>query len=326
MTNFTPQAWQPLPAPPLAEELQENDVLRSAVHWQAGGIGPEDVVVDRSGAAIAGLEDGRLVRVSTSGSVEVIAEVSGRPLGIEWYGDDVLVVCNADLGLQRVTIDGEVTSLAQGFAGVDFRFTNNAAVANDGTIFFSDTTQRWTVHDYLSDLLEGQATGRVFALAPDGSLTLVTDGLHFANGIALDSNEESLFIAETGTYRVQRHWLKGDRKGETELFLDNLAGFPDNLTFGNGILWVAMASPRQGLVDLMLPRPWLRKLSHRLPDGLKPKPVRHGIILGYAESGELVHNLQDASGSTAVTTSARYHDGMLFIGSLTEPHIAVFEL
>jgi sugar lactone lactonase YvrE len=134
-----------------------------------------------------------------------------------------------------------VTSLAQSFAGVDFRFTNNAAVANDGTIFFSDTTQRWTVHDYVSDLLEGQATGRVFALAPDGSLTLVTDGLHFANGIALDSNEESLFIAETGTYRVQRHWLKGDRKGETELFLDNLAGFPDNLTFGNGILWVAMA-------------------------------------------------------------------------------------
>ncbi len=326
MTAFEPQAWQPLPAPPLTAGLAKNDALAKSELWTTPGFGPEDVVVDKDGSAIAGLVDGSIVRITGSGTVDTLVNVGGRPLGIEWMEEDVLVVCNADLGLQRVTVGGEVTSLVKGFEDADFKFTNNAAVAADGTIYFSDTSTRWSIHEYVSDLLEGQPTGRVFALATNGTLTQLLDGLHFANGIALDTREESIFIAETGAYRVHRHWLKGERTGETDLFLDNVAGFPDNLTFGNGVLWIAMASPRQGIVDLMLPRPWLRKLSYRMPEALKPKPLRHGIILGYDEDGQLVHNLQDSTGTVAITTSARYHHGRLFIGSLTEPHIAVYEL
>jgi hypothetical protein len=70
----------------------------------------------------------------------------------------------------------------------------------------------------------------------------------------------------------------------------------------------------------------MRKMSYAMPDALKPKPARHGIVLGYDLSGNLVHNLQDSTGRVAVTTSARYHDARLFIGSLMEPHIAVHEL
>lgn len=325
ITTFTPTAWQPLPAPKLTGDLDKNVSLASSKLWATPGVGPEDVIVQPDGAAICGLEDGRIVRMKGTGTEE-IANVGGRPLGLEWMDDGTMVVCNADLGLQRVTVTGEVTQLASEFDGVDFGFTNNAAVAADGTIFFSDTSTRWTIHDYVSDLLEGQPTGRVFALAEDGSLSLLVDSLHFANGLALDADQRSLFIAETGTYRVHRHWLAGDQAGETELFLDNLAGFPDNLTFAKGILWISMASPRQGIIDLMLPRPWLRKISYRMPDALKPKPLRHGMVLGYDQQGHLIHNLQDETGTVAVTTSARYHDGRLFIGSLSEPHVAVYEL
>ncbi|MEN8240128.1 MAG: SMP-30/gluconolactonase/LRE family protein [Actinomycetota bacterium] len=325
MTDFSPQTWQPLPAPALSGDLEKNDALDAAELWGTPGRGPEDVVVDRDGSAIAGLEDGRIVRVTASGAEE-IANAGGRPLGIEWLEDGALVVCNADLGLQRVTLNGEVTSLASGYQGIDFKFTNNAAVASDGTIYFSDTSTRWSIHEYVSDLLEGQATGRVFKLTPDGSLSLVADGFRFVNGLALDGGEESLFIAETATYRVHRHWLKGDRAGETDLFLDNIPGFPDNLSIADGILWVPLASPRQTMVDMMLPRKWMRTLSYRLPEALKPKPVRHGIVLAYDLDGNLVHNLQSASGTVAVTTGTRLHDGRLYIGSLTEPHIAVLEL
>ncbi len=326
MANFDPQPWQPLAAPPLTESLEKNTSLASAELWPTPGVGPEDVILDVDGSAIVGLEDGRIVRIRDAHTVEDIARVGGRPLGVEWLDEGVMVVCNADLGLQRVTTNGEVSSITRGIGDTDFLFTNNATVADDGTIYFSDTSTRWTIHEYISDLLEGQPTGRIFKVSPDGSLLLVIDGLQFANGLALDRAQDSLFIAETGKYRVHRHWLRGERAGDTDLFLDNLPGFPDNLTFADGILWVAFASPRQGIVDLMLPRPWMRRLSNRMPDALKPKPARHGMIIGYDNEGHIVYNLQDSSGRVAITTSARVHDGRLFIGSLSEPHLAVYEL
>lgn len=327
MSAFEPLYWKPPKSPGLGGMYQENDVLRSAQRWETGGIGPEDVAIDQHGNVFTGLADGTILRFDSGGGIpEKIAQAGGRPLGLEILGDGELLVCNADLGLQRVTFNGEVSVLADRFEDRRFVFTNNATVAADGTIYFTDSSTRWSIHEYVNDLLEGQETGRLLARRPDGSLEVVLDGLQFANGVALDPDEASLFVAETGRYRIRRHWLSGPRSGVTDVFIDNLPAFPDNLSLADGILWTAAPSPRQPLIDLMLPRPWLRKLSYRLPNSLKPKPLRHGIVLGFDMDGSVVHNLQDSTGTVAITTSARYHDGRLFIGTLSEPTLAVHEL
>jgi sugar lactone lactonase YvrE len=325
MVEFAPKPWKPLPAPKLVDDLERNDRLATSVLWEVETAGPEDVVVDRNGTVYTGTADGLVLALDAPGMTREIADVGGRPLGIEWYGEDLLV-CNADLGLQLVAMSGVMRTLVDDYEGIPFRFTNNATVAGDGTIYFTDTSTRRGIADYVDDLLEGQETGRLFRLDPFGELTLMLDGLQFANGVALDPDEASIFVAETGRYRVHRHWLTGAQAGETHLFIDNLPGFPDNLTFAEGTLWVSLASPRQGIVDLIVPRGWMRSLSYRMPEAVKPKPTRHGIVLGYDLDGHVAHNLQDASGRVAITTSARYHDGRLFIGSLTEPHVAVFTL
>lgn len=325
MPDFSPQAWQPGDAPALQGQFDRNDRLASARLFPVGTDGPEDVVVGDDGVAYTGTADGHILSVTGQGKVSSFAKTGGRPLGIEWHGEDLLV-CNADLGLQRVSPSGAVQTLVDNFEGERFRFTNNAAVAQDGTIYFTDTSTRWGIEDYVNDLIEGQSTGRLLARSPDGEVRLCVDGLQFANGVALDPDEQSVFVVETGKYRVHRHWVGGSRAGQTEVFVDNLPGFPDNLTFGNETLWVSLASPRQPMVDFMLPRNWMRHVSYRLPESLKPKPVRHGIVLGYDVDGLLTHNLQDHSGRVAVTTSARFFDGSLYIGSLSEPHIAIVDL
>ena len=326
MARFSPVAWKPEEAPALEGPYAKNIRLADAAIWEVDGVGPEDAVVDEAGRVIAGLEDGRLVRLAADGSsVEVLGDVGGRPLGLEWYGDDLLV-CNADAGLQLVSPNGTIKTLVDSFEGKRLLFTNNAAVASDGTIYFSDTSTRWTIHEYVTDMLEGRQTGRVFRRDPDGALTLVVGGLQFANGVALSDDEQALYVAETSRYRVHRHHLGGPSAGTTEVFVDNLPGFPDNLTFGNDTLWVGAPSPRQALVDILMPRPWLRHATHRLPERLKPKPVRHGMVLGFAADGTVTHNLQDATGRIAITTSARWHDGRLYIGTLTEQYVAVIEV
>ncbi|MDH4279420.1 MAG: SMP-30/gluconolactonase/LRE family protein [Acidimicrobiia bacterium] len=327
MTAFEPVSWDPPKAPGLVGEFEENDRLRTADRWETGGIGPEDVAIDAAGAVFTGLADGSILRFdSQGGPPERIATAGGRPLGVEILGDGELLVCNADLGLQRVTVSGEVSVLVDRFEDQRLTLTNNASVAADGTIYFTESTTRWSLHDYTNDLLEGQTTGRLLARRPDGSVELVFDGLQFANGVALDSDETSVFVAETGRYRIHRHWLQGPRAGTTEVFVDNLPGFPDNLSFADGILWVAAPSPRQAAVDFIQPRPWLRKVTYRLPESLKPKPLRHAIVLGFDDEGRVVHNLQDSTGTVAITTAARSHAGRLFIGTLSEPTVAVHEL
>lgn len=328
MPAFEPVAWNPPTAPGLVGAFEENDRLRSAERWQTGGIGPEDVAIDIGGAIYTGLADGTILRFGGGGGAgpERIASVGGRPLGVEILGDGELLVCNADLGLQRVTVSGEVSVLADRFEDHPLTLTNNASVAGDGTIYFTESTTRWSLHEYTNDLLEGQTTGRLLARRPDGSIELVLDGLQFANGVALDGDEGSVFVAETGRYRIHRHWLRGPRAGTTEVFVDNLPGFPDNLSFADGILWAAAPSPRQAVVDFIHPRPWLRKVTYRLPESLKPKPLRHAIVLGFDRDAHVVHNLQDSTGTVAITTAARYHDGRLFIGTLSEPTLAVHEL
>lgn len=325
MRPFEPQPWTAPPAPALAGPFEVNDRLGQARLIPVGDEGPEDVVVDAQGFAYTGTHDGHVLRIDPSGAVSPFAEVGGRPLGLELHGEDLLV-CNADLGLQLVSPSGAVKALLDGFDGEKFLLTNNASVASDGTIYFTVSSARWSLEVYVNDLLEGHPTGRAFARAPDGSLRVCVDQLLFANGVALDAAQQSVFVAETGKYRVHRHWLAGPKAGQTERFLDNLPGFPDNLSFDAGVLWVALASPRQKIVDFMGPRGWLRKLSYRLPDALKPAPVRHGIVLGYDESGRLVHNLQASSGKVAITTGARFFDGSLYVGSLSEPHVAVLKL
>jgi len=326
MTRFSPVAWTPAEAPALDGAFAANTMLAGAARWEVDGIGPEDAVIDATGGVVTGLVDGRLVRFAPGGRAsEELANVGGRPLGVELYGDDFLV-CNADLGLQLVSPSGAVTTLVDSFEGRRLLFTNNAAVASDGTVYFTDTSTRWTIHEYVADMLEGRTTGRVFRRDPNGDVTMVVDGLAFANGLALPPDESVLYVAETARYRIYRHLLQGPNAGTTEVFVDNLPGFPDNLTFGHETLWMAAPSPRQPVIDKLLPRPWLRHITHRLPATMKPKPLRHGMVLGFDRDGNVTHNLQDSSGSIAITTSARWHDGSLYIGTLTEPYLAVIDV
>ncbi|NNC79249.1 MAG: SMP-30/gluconolactonase/LRE family protein [Acidimicrobiales bacterium] len=325
MTEFAPEAWSPPKAPPLTGDFEENHRLRDAELIEVPGTGPEDVAIDGTGNLFTGTDNGTILRIDPGGSITPIAKVGGRPLGIELHGDDLLV-CNADLGLQLVSQTGAVEVLTDAVNGSPLKLTNNASVASDGSIYFTESSTRWPLHEYASDLIEGQTTGRLIKRDPTGETTVLVDGLQFANGVAFDSTEASVFVAETGRYRIHRHWITGDRAGQTEIFVENMPGFPDNLSFADGTLWVAIASPRQPPLDVMASRTWMRHVVHRLPEAVQPAAVRHGMVFGYDETGAVTHNLQDPTGRVAITTGVRASEGKLYVGSLSDSHIAVVDI
>ena len=292
-------------------------------------MGAEDVVVAADGTVYTGTEDGAIWALDpTTGSTRRVADTGGRPLGIEVLGDDLLV-CDAERGLLRVSpASGEVEVLLDRVEGRVMKFCNNAAVADDGTIWFSDSSLQFGVALWKDDFVQDTRTGRLLRRDPDGTATVVLEHLAFANGVALSADESFVCVAETRGRTVVRHWLTGPRAGERDLLASDLPGYPDNISRGSdGLIWVTIASPIDPLVERLGSAPLgLRKLVTRIPEGLQPKPKRTIRVQAYADDGRLVHDLNLDHPGYHMVTGVREHHGKVWMGSLHEPSVAVHDL
>jgi sugar lactone lactonase YvrE len=302
------------------------------------GRGAEDVVVARYGPdkgwVFTGTEDGAIYRVSPDGGrVERVARTGGRPLGLELLPDGRLLVCDARRGLLVVDpATGAIEQLVADVAGVPLLFCNNAAVAADGTVYFSDTSTVHPIEEWKADLVEVTRTGRLLRLAPDGAVDVLLGGLAFANGVALSAAESYVAVAETATRDVVRLWLTGPRAGTRDVLVADLPGYPDNIALGSdGLVWVTIASPRDPVVEALQRGPrWLRRLVTRIPQRLQPKPKRTVHVQAYGDDGRLVRNVrlgpEDHGGRYHMVTGVREHDGRVWLGSLEESAVAVLDL
>lgn len=298
------------------------------------GPGAEDVVVATSGpdegAVFTGTEDGMIFRVSHDGRhITRVAETGGRPLGIELLPDGRLLVCDAHAGLLAVDPrSGSLETLADSVDGLPFVFCNNAAVAGNGDIWFSDSSLHYGVERWKDDFVQDTRTGRLLHLTTDGALEVVLDDLAFANGVALAADESFVAVAETGARTVVRHWLSGERAGQRDLLASDLPGYPDNIARGSdGLIWVTIASPKDALVEKIQSAPlWLRRAVTKVPDPLQPQVKRTVRVQAYDDSGRLVRDLDIDTPDFHMVTGVREHEGRVWLGSLHEPAIAHVDL
>jgi sugar lactone lactonase YvrE len=296
--------------------------------------GAEDVVVATSGpdegAVFTGTADGTLYRVSHDGAkVDKVGHTGGRPLGLEIGPDGRLLVCDARRGVLRVdTATGAVEAVVDSVAGSPMVFCNNAAVAGDGTAWFSDSSVHYGIDRWKDDFVQDTRTGRLLRLDGDGRVTVVLDGLAFANGVALAADESFVAVAETGARTVVRHWLSGPKAGQRDFLVDDLPGYPDNIARGSdGLIWVSLASPRDPVVERLQRAPlWVRRAVTKVPEALQPKPKRTIRAQAYDDQGRLVHDVDLDSPDYHMVTGVREHEGRLWLGSLHEPAVAVIEV
>ncbi|RKN15295.1 strictosidine synthase [Micromonospora musae] len=288
-----------------------------------GAAGPEDVVVDPDGRVISGDEEGRLwwwPADAPPGTLpRLLAETGGRPLGIELDPTGGgLVVCDAYRGLLRVTPNGAVHELTGTAPPV--HLANNAAVARDGTIYFTDSSDRFPVSHWKRDLLEHRPNGRVLAYRPgDRRAEVVAEGLYFPNGVALTPDESALMLVETTTHRL----LRVDLPGGAVRVLADLPAYPDNLSaVGDGTYWIALPSPRVAVAERLLPHPRLRQLAALLPDAMQPQPRRYGLVALVDGEGTVRRTLHGPRGDYWMITGVRQHGELLWLGSLIGPGVA----
>ena len=322
-----PVAWQPLPAPQLEGQYAINDYLAAVeIIGKDEGIGPEDVDVDDEGRIYGAYLDGTIIRFSANGeNLGVFADTEGRPLGLDFDTAGNLIIADAKKGLLSADKNGAIRVLATEINGTPFGFTDDVDIGPDGIIYFSDASEKFGVHDYRADLFEHRPHGKIISYDPfSEKLTLLLDGLYFANGVAVDPNGLFLLFNETYDYSVSKYWLQGPKSGTREKIFTNAPGFPDGISTGSkGVFWIAMFTPRNADADALAPKPFLKKIVFRLPLFMQPAPVRHGFVLGIDENGNVIHNLQDPDPeSYSPITSVEEENGVLFLGSLNYPGLA----
>lgn len=318
--KIAPQVWR-APSAPKASP----DPLPPLTVVPVNGTGPEDVLVDR-GHVFTGVNDGRILRLTPDGRrLDTIADTRGRPLGLEWYPDGRLLVCDASRGLLLVSRQtGEIEVLVP--RGRDLRVCNNAAVAKDGTVYFTDSTSRFDLDYWKADLLEHSGTGRLLRRSPDGQVDVLLTGLYFANGVALTPDESSVIVASTGSYRLDRIALPS---GEHTTLAESLPGIPDNISTGSdGLIWIALASARLPVLDLALRLPpVVRRAAWALPERMqvKDKPVVWVRAIDAAD-GRVVHDFRGVRPDYHLVTGVREDGGVVYLGSLEERSVAYFSL
>lgn len=289
---------------------------------------------------------------------KIVADLGmGRPLGGCFAADNTLYIADAHLGLIRLRSapDSKVELVAsrvfdQG-SWSPLLYANDVAVGpKTGLVYFTDSTniapdrigtRSWdTLYGSKADCIRGSKTGRLLQYDPDtDEVKVLARGFHFPNGISIDKDEKWLIFGETYTLRLQKY---GISSGDVQALVDGgLTGYPDGLdcawkgvtSVDSSLCYAAMPSSIVPIMKLAMaiPHPLdmiFRSLLLSLPKSMAPPVKPYGGIAVFDPEGTgSVDFIQDPKGTDiAMLTGVTVHDNKLFLGSLKNDYITVYNL
>jgi len=303
--------------------------------------GPEDMVLDEDDNLYCGSRHGDIIRFfgPDHKKWEVYVHIGGHPLGMAIDAEGSLVTCVGGMGLYKVTRDREVVKLSDQtnrslFSVIDdsrLRLADDLDIAHDGRVFFSEATIRYEMAEWMIDALECRGNGRIICYDPrtDTSRTVIPN-LMFPNGVCMVMDRESFLFAETWGCRISRFWFDGPQKGQLEVVMDNLPGYPDNINLASdGNYWCAFVGMRSPTFDLAMTMPqFRRRMVYRVaPDSWLYPNANTGCVFKFDIKGNVLDSLWDLGGeSHPMVTSIREHKGHLYLGGIYNNRIGRYRI
>ncbi|KAH9627516.1 hypothetical protein KSS87_016230 [Heliosperma pusillum] len=165
-----------------------------------------------------------------AGSYEVLLQLDGRP-------DNIKRDANGDFWIAVGPKGGVATSLAAIAEGIPFGFLNGLDVDFvNKAVYFTDSTR-----DGRQAINNSDNSGRFMKYdMKTGDVTVLLKNLFFANGVALNKNNDFVLVAETTANQTLKYWLTGYKAGSSEVLLQ-LDGEPDNINRNTaGDFWIAV--------------------------------------------------------------------------------------
>ncbi|KAM7275931.1 hypothetical protein ACFE04_017797 [Oxalis oulophora] len=322
---FSPISPAPLQFFPSSSSLwPPNNYLQRVIKMGEGYLSmPEDICFDNEGVLYTATGDGWIKRIHKNGTIQDWKMLhSNSLLGITITKENDLIVCDADKGLLKVNEEG-IAVVASHVNGTKLRFPDDVIAASDGTLYFSEASTKFDYHNWRLDYLEAKPYGLLLKYDPFlDETSIVLDNLYLANGVALSRDEDYVLVCETFRFRCLKHWLKGERKGTTDTFIDKLPGAPDNINLApDGSFWIALLqiTDPNPITEFLLPNKAFRHLLATSPKLLNPliPASKNPSVVNVAEDGQIIRKFDDPDGKVmSFITSAYEFEDHLYLGSL----------
>lgn len=212
----------------------------------------------------------RILKWSVNGKLSTFMQPAGRANGMYFDARDNLIVCADEHNkLWSIAPDKTVTVLVKDFQGKYLNGPNDAWVAPNGGIYFTDPFYQRPYWDHNTMALTNE---EVYYLRPDHkTLTCVTTDLKKPNGIIGTPDGKHLFVSDIRAGRTWRYDIKSDGSLTNKTFFCRLGS--DGMTLdaeenlyltGNG---VTVFNPAGKQIEHMdVPESWTANVSFGGPD------------------------------------------------------------
>ncbi len=338
--SLQPLAWKPGKQAAFSGTTERNEKLTAATTIPLNGhYGPEDIVFDSSGNMYFGVHtgktdfsNGKILKTDPSGNTEVFYEAGSWVAGLHFDGKGNLIALSHREGLISISPAKQVTVLAnKDENGKAFLIPNGLDIASDGKIYFTNTSEKsaYTINYGKKIILEMKPLGGLYGYDPaTKKITMLINGTYFGNGVVISKDESHLLMVETSKYRILRYWLHGEKKGQTEIFMDNLPGFPNGMSIReDGSYWLGFSTKRSSALDDMHNQPFLKRLVYGLPSFIQPAAEKFGMVMRISAEGQVLETLFDTKGIVLPEAGAvKEYKGHLYIGGDLLPHIGKYKL
>jgi len=138
---------------------------------------------------------GRIFKITGRGEVSCEIEYDGEPNGLAFAPDGRLYVADAKRGLMVFDPGSKaIEPVLERVMAAGFRGLNDLTFASNGDLYFTDQGQTG-LHD---------PTGRLWRLKTDGRLDLLLSNVPSPNGLALNLDEDIVYLAATRANAVWR--------------------------------------------------------------------------------------------------------------------------
>ena len=335
-----PKAWVPPLKPEFKDVLTLNERLTNASKINLlGYYGAEEFAVDAAGNIYCGVHKGEkdfssgaILKITPNDSVQEFLVTPHWVTGMQFDKNGDLIALMNEVGLVRITPNASIdTLLSKTPSGEPIRMGSGLKIASDGEIYFVNmSSSNKTSLKYINKLiLEMQPTGGIYSYNPHTKITTtISEGNYFGNGLEISVDEDFILVSETSKYRILRYWVEGKNKGTSEIFMDNLPGFPNNISKNdNGHFWIGFTTKRNDQLDKIHPKVGMKKLVYSLPSFIQPKPTKFEMVIEITNKGKILQSRFDSKGLIVKEAGAIIeHNGYLYLGGDVVSYISKSKL